>query len=298
MKLASACHDFLTYCRLERQLSQHTLAAYRQDLDEFCRLVTADTIAQVTGEALVTYARTLATWRNLAPATIRRRIACARAMFAWLRRQRVIPENPFGTVELRVRVPNCLPKYLTIREVKALLGEAGKLCPTTHLAVRLLFTTGIRISELAAIRLSAVDLEQGTIRIFGKGSRERQVFVPDERTVSALKNYIADHHQVTDQSRRLLVNSRGRPATAACLRARITAAARNAGLRRRMTPHSLRHTAATTLLEAGVDIRFVQRLLGHQSIATTQIYTHVSDRALKAAIVAAHGRGVTRMLEE
>jgi integrase/recombinase XerD len=181
--------------------------------------------------------------------------------------------------------------------VRALLQEAGRACRTTRLAAVLLFATGVRISELTSIRVEDIDLEQRSIRIQGKGNRERQVFLPDEGTTAALRQYIAIEHQPQAAADRLMVNARGRPASAACLRARIKILAQKAGLARRVTPHMFRHTTATALMEAGVDMRFVQRLLGHQSIATTQIYTHVSDRALKAAILGANTRRYSEPLE-
>ena len=196
--------------------------------------------------------------------------------------------SPFSTVELRVPIPLRLPRDLSGKEVKALL-QAAKLSSTAYVAVLLLVATGLRISELAGVQLSEIDLEQGSIRILGKGSRERYVFLPDQALTVLLRSYLSSRHKGTaDLSQRLLLNARGRPATAACLRYQIGLLAEKAGLARRVTPHMLRHTAATSLLEAGVDIRFVQRMLGHRSIATTQIYTHVSDRALKAAITAAN----------
>jgi integrase/recombinase XerD len=151
-----------------------------------------------------------------------------------------------------------------------------------------LFATGVRVSELAAVRVEDVDLEERSVRIFGKGSRERQVFLPDEGIVAQVREYIATHHQRGTLSGGLLINTRDRSASSSSLRNRIKALAKTASLTQRVTPHVLRHTAATALMESGVDIRFVQRLLGHQSIATTQIYTHVSDRALKTAIVSAN----------
>jgi site-specific recombinase XerD len=294
MNIDAACKYFLNYCRNERQLSANTLSAYRQDLSEFVRFFSDRGVDQITSDELVAYARTLSADRKLAPTTIKRRLACIRAMFSRLQRQGVILANPFHGIDLRIRVPNRLPRCLAAGETRDLFN-ASKADATNHIAILLLVSTGVRISELAAICLGGIDLEQRCIRIFGKGSRERQVFLPDTTTANAVRHYIdANHKAPVDPARRLLVNGRGRPASAACLRRRITMIAERAGLARRVTPHMLRHTAATVLLEAGVDIRFVQRLLGHKSIATTQIYTHVSDRALKAAITAAN---VTRAME-
>jgi integrase/recombinase XerD len=286
MNIEVARANFIVYCANERQLSENTLAAYKQDLDEFQRYMPSLSAGDVTGEHLVAYSRHLADERNLSPATVKRRLACVRSMFGWLRRRRVIKSSPFTDVDLRIRMPTRLPRCLGAGELRELLDAARSASPTTRLAVFLLFMTGIRISELTAIRLGDIDLEEGSIRIFGKGSRERRVFLTDASIVSEIQRYVKNNCLgKLDES--LLKNTRRMPANAASVRERVKALARRAGIRRAITPHMLRHTTATSLLEAGLDIRFVQRLLGHQSIATTQIYTHVSDHALKTAIIAA-----------
>jgi site-specific recombinase XerD len=288
MDVEATCARFLDYCERERQLAPNTLAAYRQDLAEFCRFFADRATADITGNELVSYSQHLACGRKLAPATVKRRLACVRAMYMRLRRQKLVQETPFADVDLRVRMPIRLPRCLKAAEVRALLHEAERACKTTRLATLLLFTTGVRVAELASIRVGDIDLEQRSIRIFGKGSRERQVFLPDERIAAVLRTYIEAEHRYASATARLLVNQCGRSASPASLRARIRALGEKVGLARRVTPHMFRHTAATALIEAGVDIRFVQRLLGHQSIGTTQLYTHVSDRALRAAIISAN----------
>jgi site-specific recombinase XerD len=288
MNVEDACERFLDYCVRERHLAPNTVAAYEQDLTEFrCHFPGRD-VGEIAGDELVTYSQHLASIRRLAPATVKRRLACLRAMFSRLVRQGAVRESPFASVDLRVRIPTRLPRCLGATDVRALLRAAERACETTRLAAVLLFATGVRVSELASVRVEDVDLEQRSLRIFGKGSRERQVFLPDDGIVAQVREYVAAHHQPGTLSGGLLINARGRSASSSSLRNRIKALAKTAGLTQRVTPHVLRHTAATALMESGVDIRFVQRLLGHQSIATTQLYTHVSDRALKTAIVSAN----------
>jgi integrase/recombinase XerD len=289
MGVADACEAFLTYCELERHLSEHTLAAYRQDLDEFQRYVGASArVAEIAGPRLLAYAQHLKGERGLAPATVKRRLACLRAMFGWLVRRGQLAASPFSTVELRIAMPTRLPRCLGATEIAALLRPGLGAAPTTRLAALLMFATGMRVSELAALRLGDLDLATGSIRILGKGSRERHVFLPDEAVAGEVRAYISQLRRTAGRNERLLVNTRGRPASAECLRTRIVALGKRAQLARRITPHMLRHSAATSLLEAGVDIRFVQRLLGHRSITTTELYTHVSDRALKVAVTTAN----------
>ncbi len=296
MNVLAVCADYLDSCDRERHLAPHTLAAYRQDLAEFCRFFNGRAIDAITGDELVSYAQHLAEERNLAPATVKRRLACIRAMFSRLLRRGRVPANPFASVELRIRLPTRLPRCLGAGEVRAMLRAAEMACSTTRLATLLLLATGLRVSELTAIRLGDIDIEQRAIRIFGKGSRERQVFLADNGMTDMLQRYIAAKHPSGRPADKLFVNTLGLPAISSCIRRRIKTLANLGGLARKVTPHMLRHTAATALIEAGVDIRIVQRLLGHQTIATTQIYTHVSDRALREAIFNANvvGRVVTR----
>ena len=284
MNIEAAGEAFLTHCKKERRLSTHTIAAYRQDLAEFNRRFGGVDVALVTGPSLVDYAAFLAGTRGLAPATVKRRLACLRTMFAWLARRSSLALNPFSTVEIRVRIPDRLPRCLSTADMTTLAKAATTAAPTTCLATLLLFATGVRVSELASVTLGDIDVGQGTIRIIGKGDRERQVFVQNAALSARLSAYMGNRGS---DNRPLLVTHDGRPLNAAGIREAVKRLSRQAGLARTVTPHMLRHTTATSLLEAGVDIRFVQRLLGHRSITTTQLYTHVSDRALKTAVAAA-----------
>jgi integrase/recombinase XerD len=147
----------------------------------------------------------------------------------------------------------------------------------------LLASTGLRVSELCAVKLSDVRPSTGEISVLGKGSRERVAIIANQRVRKLLADYIHGLDRA-EGSAPLFQNRRGRRLTPQCLRLRLHSLCATSRLGQRVTPHMLRHTAATMLLEGGVDMRFVQRLLGHASIATTQIYTHVSDTALRSAL--------------
>jgi integrase/recombinase XerD len=147
--------------------------------------------------------------------------------------------------------------------------------------VVVLFTTGVRIGELLDLRLGDIHVRDGMIHVRGKGSRERRVFLPGREALVLTRRFLAARCQIETTTDRLFVSAEGCPITARRVRTLLSAMSGRAGITRHVTPHMLRHTAATQLLEAGVDIRFVQRLLGHASIATTQIYTLVRDVALR-----------------
>lgn len=291
MRLSAATEAFLRYCTEEKQLAPNTVNAYRQDLAEFRRDVGGSRHVHAIGAPdLLTYCNRLSAERRLSPATVKRRLACLRALFSWLVRRDVLDNSPFAKTELRIRLPARLPRCLDTRDLRRLMRHRAAQGPDCALAIALLLATGMRVGELAALRVGDIDAAAGRLKIFGKGSRERTVFVTDARLRDELRAYLAARHGAMEDyaESRLLVDERTRPLSAARIRHAITGLGRTAGVRRRLTPHMLRHTAATMLLESGTDIRFVQRLLGHRSIVTTQIYTHVSDRALQTALARAN----------
>ena len=192
-------------------------------------------------------------------------------------------DSPFASVELRIRVPDRLPRCLQGGEMAKLADCALSQGGMAGVATTLLFATGIRVGELVAARLDDLDLARGSMRVVGKGDRERQVFLPRGRAGELVARYVQDRRSRLTRDAALVGLNDGQ-ASAAAIRGAVRSLASRAGIERAVTPHVLRHTAATCLLEAGVDVRFVQRLLGHRSILTTQIYTHVGDAALKAAI--------------
>jgi integrase/recombinase XerD len=155
---------------------------------------------------------------------------------------------------------------------------------TTRITVKLLVTTGIRVGELVRIDISDLDLADGTLKIHGKGNRQRLVYLFDPALNQALERYLARRRKQPAESSRLFITQRGGAYTTQKIRKLLGDLATKAGIERRITPHMLRHTTATQLLEAGVDIRYVQKLLGHQSISTTEIYTHVTDQGLRGAL--------------
>ncbi len=159
---------------------------------------------------------------------------------------------------------------------------------TTLLSTSLMVATGVRVSELTSIRLTDIDVPAGQIRILGKGRRERTVYLPGVWLAALCGLYLQTREQIGVDHDRLLFNHVKDPLTPSAVRLRLAKACECAKLSRKVTPHMLRHSAATQLLESGLDIRYVQRLLGHASITTTEIYTHVTDRALRQMIADAN----------
>lgn len=314
MQLTEAANQFLSHCRHEKNLSEHTLRAYATDLAEFQRFVKSERAIQTCDRQLIRdYLRYLFEERSLKATSVKRRIACLKAMFGWLETEMSLEKNPFHRFSVKIRLPALLPRALTRIELNNLLStpiqalgftnrtaystetfihttssRKGFIQLTTLLSLELLFATGARVGELVQIKISDINLDEGIIIIKGKGNRERQVFLPDESIRSLIRAYKASRTKFSPATTVLLINTRGTPASTQLIRLLVRRAGEQAKLTRRATPHMLRHSTATHLLNAGVDIRFVQRLLGHQSITTTQNYTHVSDSQLKFAICRAH----------
>ena len=290
--------EFLEHCR-RKGLSLHTQRAYRQDLRDYGawlrRIEGRDPLDRDSVAGWISNLHD----RRLAPASIKRRIACLKVTFGWLEDEERIASNVFHTLKTRIRLPRRLPRDLTKDELRALFARAAAQArsrprdvprATLHLGLELLFATGVRIGELCGIRLESLDIAGGTIRINGKGNRERRVYLVDERLRAQVTSYLGVRRTTRPLTDTLLVTARGTPANPDYFRRRLHKLVDTAPIHRRVTPHMLRHSAATQLLEAGVDIRYVQKLLGHSSISITELYTHVSDTGLRRALTLANHR--------
>ncbi len=289
MRVSVAVDEFLRYCAVERQLSPHTIEAYTADLREFGRFLREDPlVSSINEDTLAGYLVDLLESRKLALGTVRRRFACLRAFTRRLAKVGILAD-PFAKWQLQLPKRKRLPRSLSRPEVSMLLAtfplpkSAGAKASHTFVAARLMIATGIRVGELCRISMQDVVADGGAIRIYGKGARERMVYISDSSLRADLLVLLASHREKGRVSGNLFRNRRGgalRPQSMRLVLRRQYE--QNNG--RRVTPHMLRHTAATLLMERGVDIRFVQRLLGHSSIATTEIYTHVSDEALRSTL--------------
>lgn len=281
MNVGDTIEDFLNYCRVDRQLADNTVVAYRKDLSGLAtHLENAGGLALDSLDVRTYYRDQCA--KGFAARTIRRRICAVRVFYKWLRSRNVIGANPFDGSELRVHVPLSLPRCLSSSETAAVLKARTRIQAPYGFAIAMMLNTGLRVGELVALRVQDIDEVDGLVRVMGKGRRERDVFVTDRALKAELRLYVRRLRAVGADER--IMQACCKPINAAMIRRKLRRLGRIAGLRRTLTPHMLRHTAATLLLEHGVDIRFVQKLLGHRSISTTEIYTHVSTASLRAAM--------------
>lgn len=286
--------DFLFYCEIERRLAENTLEAYRRDIADFTAFIFRQSETDPFSiESLKAYLAHLLAERSCSPATARRRIACLRSLCKYREEQHARP-NPFSSWSPAIKRAKRLPRALTANEVRQLVQPSGlnsDLLANTAWCVLLISSTGLRVSELCAMKVRDISPDGSSIYITGKGSKDRVVYVSErkiQQDLVALRNQRFQEHGL-DSS--VFLNTRGSRLRPQTLRLRMRLLSESQGAHKRVTPHMLRHTAATLLIEAGTDIRFVQRLLGHASISTTEIYTHVTDLALKNAIVSANTIG-------
>jgi site-specific recombinase XerD len=283
---------FLDYCAVERQLSENTLQAYSFDLADFGKWLPARCdLLTIKTESLRDYLEDMKGKRALSAATIRRRIACLRSFFRFLADEGRMAD-PFTGWRLKLPRRKRLPRALSRDETSILLassqysGRAKKstLAPHPCIEICLMICTGIRVGELCKIQIGDISDDGSTLRIHGKGSRDRVVYVTNPELRIELRKLAAFRQRLLNGPGPLFVNRSGANLRPHSFRSKLHSFASKAGLKRRVTPHMLRHTAATLLIESGVDIRIVQRLLGHSSIATTEIYTHVSDQTLRTML--------------
>lgn len=217
------------------------------------------------------------------PGTVKRKRASIRALTTWLLNEGLLEKNPFENLRLQMREPSRLPRVIPAWVVERMLKAAHSemtLCPGSERALceaavlELLFATGIRVAELCGIKARDLDLRDGVLRIFGKGRRERVLFIEHEGVLSVLRQYRDLCAPERDEP--FFCNRRGRALSTDSVRAIVRKYGKLSGWKERVTPHMFRHTLATELLENDVDIRCIQQLLGHSLITTTQIYTHVA----------------------
>ncbi len=283
---------FLRYLSLEKDASPHTLRSYRGDLLEFRRFVgPSDSLDRVDQRTVRAYLAHLH-GRGLDPASVARKLAALRSWFRFLVRRGLLAKNAAREVR-SPRLPRKLVSFLPIDEVtvlveaKAVRGD-GRVRDVAIL--ELLYATGLRVSELVGLDLGDVDRSARTVRVLGKGRKER--IVPfGSRAARALEAYLGRR---VESRGPLFTNRRGGRLTVRAIHTIVRRSARAAGITRRVSPHTLRHTFATHLLDAGADLRVIQEFLGHSRLSTTQRYTHVGADQLMKVYDAAHPRARAR----
>ena len=279
--------QYLRDCQYQKGLDPKTLKAYQIDLAQFSEFIGQNSL-RLTREGLMEYIAQL--HQQYKPRTIKRKVVSVKAFCNYLEYERLVSENPVSRLRLKLSPPLILPRTLPLSAIEAILESAyqekkeAKTKEHRSTAVRdiavleLLFATGVRVSELCALPCEDVHLDEGEIKIFGKGAKERYVQIANSDVLSALYCYVKTFQKDIEQTGSFFVNRHHRPLSDQSVRNIVTKYSKLAGVESHITPHMFRHSFATLLLDEGVDIRYIQRLLGHSSIVTTQIYTHVAGK--------------------
>jgi integrase/recombinase XerD len=298
MEIVSALSSFLMHVKVEKGLSANTISAYRRDLVKFegfakKRKLSVETVSR---DDLVDFLAGL--YRDkLESRTVARQLVTLRNFFRWAQTLEIITEDPSINLE-SPKIRRSLPGYLRLDEVEKLLNQPDE---KTSLGLRdramleVLYSTGLRVSELVSLRVSDLDSKIGCVRCVGKGDKERIVPV-GRKALAIVDRYMREARPTLVRQAKavnsptLFVNRRGVSLSRVGVWKILSAYGRKAGLRTALTPHMLRHSFATHLLERGADLRSVQLMLGHADISTTQIYTHVVEERLKQVYKAHHPR--------
>ncbi|MCA8966616.1 MAG: tyrosine recombinase [Planctomycetes bacterium] len=299
--VAATVEDYLTVLSDQRQKSAATLRAYGGDLRDFGTWL-AGHGKQLTATTRFDLRRYLVELeeQGLVPTSVQRKLASLRGLFAWLQREGHTTSDPARLLK-GPKAARKMPRFLQPKEVDLLLGQQFDESPQgdrDRAILETLYSTGCRVSECATMKLADLDLDEGVVRVFGKGSKERVALLgaPAQRAIAA---WLPQRKLLLQQARRtdsgaLWLNRFGRRLSARWVFETVANAAKRAGLDAPLTPHGLRHSFATHLLDRGADLRTVQELLGHANLTTTEIYTHVSMARLRDVYDRAHPHGSAR----
>lgn len=292
--------NYLSFCQNQKRLDEKTLKAYRIDLKQFAQKIGASDISLIQSGNLEAFIATLHT--SCKPKTVKRKIASLKAFYHYLLYREVIERNPFDKIQVKFREPVILPKTIPLSTVELFLATMYKqrtAAKTLHkkrnalrdiAVIELLFASGMRISELCGLKQADINLPEKTILIYGKGSKERRIQIGNNDVVNILDEYNQEYREEIESCCHFFVNHRNRPLSDQAVRRMINKYTDLAAISLHITPHMFRHTFATSLLEADVDIRYIQEMLGHSSINITEIYTHVTLSKQRDILTTKHPR--------
>ncbi|MCM1296789.1 MAG: tyrosine-type recombinase/integrase [Muribaculaceae bacterium] len=300
-EIAAAITEFLWHCRFEKKLDEKTIRAYRADLRQMAEITGSMTdIFEVSKTDIKNYLQQIACFKHK---TIKRKIATLRSMLNYLECEYEDYINPMRKMQIKMKEPLRLPIVMTIEEMRRILdslyGRTDKCARGTYAykaavrniaVVELLFASGMRVSELCNLRNRDVDMKNGEVRIIGKGNKERIIYICQPETLKALHQWIEQKNGACELQAPFFTNRLHRGLSTQSVRQLIRSIVFASGISKHITPHTFRHTFATLLLEEDVDVRYIQSLLGHSSIATTQIYTHVNPNKQRQILQTKHPR--------
>lgn len=291
---------YLSNCEFQKKLSKKSIKAYSIDLYQFANHAEIIKGKGVTKEEICSYIAEL--HKSYAPKTAKRKLASLRAFFNYLEFEEIIDVNPLNKIKTRFQEPKILPKVIPLEIIEQILSiahkerlasktEYGKFVALRDTAIiELLFATGIRVSELCSLKVLDVNLDNGCIHIIGKGTKERIVQVGNAEALTVLREYRDFSLPSINKEGFFFINRLSSQITEQSVRFMLKSFCVKANIIPKITPHMFRHSFATLLLEEDVDIRYIQRMLGHSSIQTTQIYTQVTTEKQRQILTTKHPR--------
>ena len=289
-------HDFLTMLRVERNVSTHTMDAYKRDINQYLVYLgdlDIKKLSDVKSTHIRDYIRVLSDG-GMAPASISRIISSIRTYYRFLSSENILDENPVLLIN-NPKLPKKLPDVLSEKEISLIINaiqESSQFYQRDKAIIELLYSCGIRVTELCNLEMSSLFIDEDLIRVMGKGNKERLLPL-GIRSKKYLDDYIKhsrNSHIKKSGSSFVFVSRNGNQLTRAMINIILNKWTQVSGLKKSVSPHKLRHSFATHLLEGGADLRFVQALLGHSDISTTQIYTHIDKHYLKEVYKIHHPR--------
>ena len=293
--------EYLEYCEIRKRLDSKTIKAYRIDLNQYFLFSATfpQYLSKNTVDSFITNLH-----KQYKTKTIKRKIASLKAFFHYLEYQELLNENPFSKLDIRFREEKLLPKTIPFYSIQIFLSTMyaqkelastpfqHNCCIRDIAVIELLFATGMRISELCSLKPTDVDLKSNNILIYGKGAKERILQIGNPEVLSALNIYRGTFEREIAHCGYFFVNRLQQKLSEQSVRFMIKRYTKLSHLEQHITPHMFRHSFATLLLEQDVDIRYIQRMLGHSSISTTEIYTHVSNAKQKEILLHKHPRNL------
>lgn len=302
-------NSYLQHCSYEKHLNTLTLKAYGLDLKQFFSFIEGKSeICLVDRELIKAYLKYLFEV-PLKETSIKRKLVCLKTFFAFLEGEELIKASPFQRLRFSIRVPKRIPEVMNMTDIRELIGLVKRRLdekPNSSdlrqhfelvqeaVIIELLFATGMRVKELSNLNVEDIDMSRKIIKVYGKGSKERILPIPNGEILKLLISFLVVRSRLSPHGTYLLINKTDVRMSTQSIRALVHRYAAEAKLKKRITPHTFRHTIATMLLENGTDIRFVQTFLGHSSILTTQLYTNASEMAQRKAITLNHPRNLIR----
>ena len=300
MNMIKEMEQYLEFCKYRKELNRNTLKAYRIDLEQYLSFIKKDFLLKARIEEYITELH-----KKYKQKTVKRKIASIKAFYRYLEEEeRLEGSNPFTKIRVKFKETESLPRIIPRNDIERLLNymydvmkQSGQEATIYRdlAVIEMFFATGARVYEISNLKIQDIDLDNGIIKLFGKGSKERYVQIGSPEVLEVVKEYYRLNQQEIDKSGFFFVNRQGKRFSEQSIRRMIRKYSCQAGISIHITPHMFRHSVATYLLEEGVDIMYIQKILGHSSIKTTQIYLHIASKKQMEILKERHPRNQMRI---